>query len=393
MFNYLIFVLLGILIGIITGLVPGFHPNLLATFLLNYLFFPPFESTLIMISAGVTNSFLNFIPAIYLGAPSADTALSVLPGHKFLLNGRGYEAIRLTVLGGLSAIFLFVISLPLIFNIVPAIYPYIEANMALILVIIVIYMFTKDNDINAILIFLLSGMLGYLVLEYNFIGTRYDLFPLLSGLFGISILFNSVRRDPKIPEQNRSMEHTGRKNLISGGIIGYISGLMVGILPGIGSAQATYLTQEISGDRNERRFMIGIGGVNTSNIIFSLIAVYLIGKPRSGIAVAVQDMISNITFSTLIVFIAVLILSAGIGALITLFISKRAIKVFRKINYRLLCILIIFFILGMSLLVTGPKGLIVCLLGSLLGYSSLLADVRRSYLMGSIILPVIIFFI
>lgn len=393
MLDYLFFIVLGIFIGVITGIVPGFHPNLLATFLLNYLFFPPFESSLILIAAGVTNSFLNFIPAIYLGAPSADTALSVLPGHELLLEGRGYEAVRLTVIGGLMAIILLVLSLPLIVFTVPRIYPYIEANMALLLIIVVLFMFTKDKKISSVLIFFLAGLLGYLVLEYNFIGTRYDLFPLLSGLFGISILISSIQKEVEIPVQNKSIEHVGKNNMLSGGIIGYLSGLLVGILPGIGSAQATYLTQEVSGEKNNIRFMIGIGGVNTSNIIFSLIAIYMIGKPRSGIAVAVQEFMPSLGISTLVIFIACFILLAGIAAILTLGLSKKMLKLFRVINYRYLCLTVILFILGMVTLITGIRGLAVCIIGAFLGYSSILAGVRRSYLMGSIILPVIIFFL
>ncbi|MCK5636088.1 MAG: tripartite tricarboxylate transporter permease, partial [Thermoplasmatales archaeon] len=59
-----------------------------------------------------------------LGAPEADTALSVLPAHQLLLEGKGYEAVALSAIGSYGAIIFcflllylirFVIGAPLFF--------------------------------------------------------------------------------------------------------------------------------------------------------------------------------------------------------------------------------------------------------------------------------------
>jgi len=387
------FVLFGALLGIVTGLIPGFHPNLMATLMMGYLFFPPFESSVFLIAAGVTHTFMNFVPAIYLGAPSEATALSVLPGHKMLLEGRGYEAVRLTVVGGLLSFLVVVSVLPFAFLLVPVIYSALESYIHVVLILIIGFMFFKDRSYSSVLIFFLSGALGYAVLTMNFIGTRHDLFPLLAGLFGISMLIQSVRKNPRIPTQNRSLSYIGKRTAVQGGLIGGLGGVLVGLLPGIGSAQATYIAQELTGEGNVREFMVAIGGVNTSNIIFSLLAIYLIGKPRSGVAVAVSRMMAELSFSTVLLFVGLVVVVSGFAAFSTLFVSKRSLSMFRKMDYRKLCIGVMIFILSMSFVVTGWKGVFVALIGSVLGLACILSGTRRSYLMGCILVPVILFFL
>ena len=100
----LIALILGIMIGTITGLIPGIHINLVAVFLLAIstsllLFFPPIALVIFIIALSIAHIFIDFIPTIFLGAPDEDTALSILPGHELLLQGSGYEAVILSVLG------------------------------------------------------------------------------------------------------------------------------------------------------------------------------------------------------------------------------------------------------------------------------------------------------
>ena len=96
----LLAVLIGCGFGIITGLIPGIHVNLVSMMLISmsgYLlgFTQPIVLGVFIIALAVTHTFLDSIPSIFLGAPDADMALNVLPGHKMLLEGKGYEAVKL----------------------------------------------------------------------------------------------------------------------------------------------------------------------------------------------------------------------------------------------------------------------------------------------------------
>ncbi|MEM7821789.1 MAG: tripartite tricarboxylate transporter permease, partial [Candidatus Aenigmatarchaeota archaeon] len=94
----ILFSLLGVLIGIPLGLLPGMHINNILPLILSFSFlFASYNLTVLIVSIAITQIFISFIPSIFLGAPDENTALSVLPGHRLLFEGKGYEAIKLTV--------------------------------------------------------------------------------------------------------------------------------------------------------------------------------------------------------------------------------------------------------------------------------------------------------
>jgi putative membrane protein len=92
----ILFAALGILLGLPLGLLPGMHINNILPLILSlsFLFTSQYNLTVLIISIAVTQTFVSFIPSIFLGAPDENTALSVLPGHRLLFEGRGYEAIK-----------------------------------------------------------------------------------------------------------------------------------------------------------------------------------------------------------------------------------------------------------------------------------------------------------
>jgi len=102
--------IVGILFGTATGLFPGIHINLVAVGLLALLggaYFSGVESLVLVVfivAMAVTHTFIDFIPSVFLGAPEEDSFLSVLPGHQLLKEGKGYEAVVLTLYGSLIAL-------------------------------------------------------------------------------------------------------------------------------------------------------------------------------------------------------------------------------------------------------------------------------------------------
>src|SRR3989344_5219783 len=127
----LIAVLVGLLLGTFTGLFPGIHINLVSVILLSL---SPFLSeyislltlSVVIISMSVTHTFLDAIPSIFLGAPDSGMELGVLPGHRLLLQGRGYEAVVLTAIGSLFAVIMMVAFAPIGFPFIKIIYPLIQ---------------------------------------------------------------------------------------------------------------------------------------------------------------------------------------------------------------------------------------------------------------------------
>ena len=201
-------VLIGCGAGIVTGLIPGIHVNLISLILLSisgYLlgFTSPLVLGVFIISMAVTHSFLDTIPSVFLGAPDADTAFTVLPGHKMLLEGKGYEAVKLTVIGSLLSLILVILIIPMMIPFVPKAYRFISPYMGYMLIFVVVYMILKEINwlkrFWGLFVFIISGILGIIVLSWP--NLNQPLFPMLSGLFGISTLIISLSKKSTIPKQ------------------------------------------------------------------------------------------------------------------------------------------------------------------------------------------------
>ncbi|MBI2574732.1 tripartite tricarboxylate transporter permease [Candidatus Woesearchaeota archaeon] len=134
----LLAIIVGCLLGLVSGLTPGLHINLLAAIILSSL---PFLSShfsilavaVAIIAMSITHTFTDFIPTIFLGAASEDTALAAYPGNELLLLGLGFDAVRLTAVGGLLGLALFSVLAPLPLLVVPLVFRILSGYIGVIL--------------------------------------------------------------------------------------------------------------------------------------------------------------------------------------------------------------------------------------------------------------------
>src|SRR3989344_4795890 len=152
-FEILIAIILGCIMGVITGLTPGLHINLVAVILfgispllLAYTNVVAVASFIIAMS--ITHTFTDFISSTYLGAPSDDTAMAVLPAHKMLLDGMAHEAVKLTVIGSLLCLILTIALSPLLIFAVPKIFNYLKNYIGWILLGIVVFMVLREESLD-----------------------------------------------------------------------------------------------------------------------------------------------------------------------------------------------------------------------------------------------------
>jgi len=326
----LLAIFLGCTAGIVTGLIPGIHINLVSLLLVSlsgYMlgFTSPLVLAVFIISMAVTHTFLDPIPSIFLGAPDADQALNVLPGHKLLMKGMGYEAVKLTVIGSLLSLILTLILIPFMLPAVPKIYSFLQPYMAYILIGVVVFMILKEKGLNGIfwgaVIFLLSGILGMIVL--GFPNLNQPLFPMLSGLFGLSVLITSLNDNVEVPKQRiTEIIEVGKTNKIKAIGAAVFSGSLTGIFPGLGAAQAAIIGMQLVGEIGMYAFMILIGGINTVNFVFSLATFYTLEKARNGAIVAVLEIIKSINLSELIILMCAALIAGGAATFLTLKITR-----------------------------------------------------------------------
>ena len=396
--NILLLSLIGCVIGLFTGMIPGLHTNTLAVLILpiySYFGISPLGASVIISSIMASHTFASFIPAAILGAPDEDTALSVLPAHRLLISGRGLEAVFLMVAGASLAL---LFSIPILFlsmKTFGALYGLTRPFIHYVLAAIVSLMILGERGkkiFYATLIFLMSGALGFLVLDARVLEPQNALLPVLSGLFGVSTLVVSLEKKSSIPQQKHSVATIGVKSMAKFAIIGTLGGLFVGLMPGIGASQAVALTQQVFVISSAESFLVMLGSVNAADSLFSMSALYTVGNPRSGASVAVERLLGNIGINEFLVIIGSILLSSGIAAFVSLKISSRALNAMRKINYSLVSRSVIVFISSLVFLFSGFTGLLVLFTATSIGLLCERLGVKRTHCMGCLLLPTILFF-
>lgn len=380
---------LGVAAGIFTGLIPGVHPNtvVFTTIPFYFIYRPEFSLFMAFISGlSISHTIHDFLPALFIKAPEAESALSSLPGIEMVQEGLGRKAFVLTVIGGLSSSTIFVIVLPILFLVLEAVYPVLNQFMEFILIFFLLFIIFESRSIfNAALIASLSGLLGLSVLSGP--QQQFILLPVFSGLFAVPAVSYSIFRDFEIPEQKDRFQISSSR--IKEGFAGFGSGLIAGVIPGIGAAvSTTFLTPFMDSDREG--FLTGLGGVNTSDILISFLALYLIGRPRSGSSVALQ-MISEVRIPEVFFLIGCSLLGAGLSGILSLKVLDLFLKLVEKVNFRFLGFSVLGLIFSIVFFTTGVYGIVVLLTSGFIGFISLLTECRASC-MAVLIIPALTYF-
>jgi putative membrane protein len=378
----------------------------------------------------MAHTFLDFIPSTFLGAPEAETALSVLPAHGMLLEGNGYRAVFLSAVGSFGAIMtgcILMVPYRLLVNDPVNGYSLLKEVMVWVLIGVVVLMLvteTKkipykmargdDNRIRweegrfsgllgvgaAFLLFLTAGSLGIIALDLKISSPlglpSTALFPLLSGLFGTSTLLESLRGGASVPEQKIERTTLDPKEAVASVTTGGIAGSVVGFLPGMSGGVATVIAMIFRKDPKPSSVILTLSAINTANSFFVLSALFLILRPRSGAAIVVNELVEVTEWGgtmpppELVLLMISALVASCLGFYLTLTLGARLANIMPRIPYDKLAWGIITFIVIMVLAFTGPLGLLVLVVATSIGMIAPLIGIRRSHAMGVLLLPVIL---
>ncbi len=345
----------------------------------------------------------------------------MLPGHQLLMEGKGSEAVRLSAIGSAGAVIvslLMAVPLGIFFmDIYGAINDYIGWMLIFIVVLLIV---TEKGEVvegqgslvyikfkmYALLLFIISGMLGLFAFDNEALmqplvklGEPSILLPLLSGLFGASMLVLSLMTRSELPPQKKDNRFVlPRKRIIRGMLTGSAAGSFVAWLPGVSSAVGTViarlLIREEKGEGSSKEFLISLNGSNTANAIFSLIALYTIQKGRSGAMVAIDKLVNvnEWDVSVIIILLIVIVSVSVISYYTTIYLGDRIAGVLSKVDYSKLCAAVLAGLSIMVLMFTGLFGFMIFLISTPVGMIASFAKIRKTHAMGVILLPVILYF-
>lgn len=390
------FLFFGCVLGTFTGMIPGIHPNTLVPFVtLLYNYLSPQNYLYLLIGMVITHYFINYIPSAFIGVPQDETAVSVLPLHRLTSNGRGYEGIVLCGIGGFIGVLLSVILAFLIFYIgfdLESTYTLFKPYIPYILILLVfLSLIFTDNVFWNSLILLLSGLFGIVVL-YNRFPVDNILTSIFTGMFGIPFLLENIKSE-KIPPQ-RIIYPEVDVSLIKYACVGTFGGFLRIFLPAIGGSQINFFLSKLIRENSIKGFLVSQGAITMSNEVFSILSLLIIGYGRSGTAVAIKNLSIPLDSSIIIP----LVMATGCAFYILITLSQYILKYLSKVNYGKISLyvllLCLFIVVILGYLSKYPiYYFIVFLVASALGILSLKSRGNMSYLMGVLIFPTILYFL
>jgi len=404
---------LGSVMGVFTGLVPGIHTNTLASMML--VGYPAIAASVsgiipeeyvpsavccLIMSASVVHSFLDFVPSVFIGAPDAEDAISVLPGHRLLLKGQGMMAVRAAAVGslvGCSAAIL--LAVPLQYLMINGASEFLDGFTKAILVAVVGVLlyneFLKGNLVIGTVCFLLSGALGYAVMELpipstGILGEGTLLLPMLSGLFGLPILLSSDDGHPMPRQTDDGRDPVG----IVPGIKGVVMGSVAGWFPGITSTVGATVSATIMPDRSPERFISTVASIGTVTSVLSLVTLSVSGGGRSGTVIVISDILGDSVRGFMTEPFMMLLISSAVASLLgfvlTIWAGRMMSGVMNRVSQRTMNRTVIAFVVSLIAATTGIWGIAVMVAALLIGFIPSANDTGRTCLCGCLMLPVLL---
>ncbi|MFT4313067.1 MAG: tripartite tricarboxylate transporter permease [Candidatus Woesearchaeota archaeon] len=395
----LLAIALGVLAGTFTGLIPGIHVNLLTAMLVSssvYLtnYFSTFELVIFILTMAITHTFIGSILSILFGAPDESQYLLALPGHKLVMKGKGLYAIYLTLVGSFTGLIFAIISIPLsiigMMILAQTIRPYIGYILCVAILLLILFE-PKHKRVAAFFFFSCAGLLGIFV--FSLPNIQQPLLPILSGLFGVSLLLESIKTTSQLPTQETYFSKPSFTSTVYPSILSVIAGFFAAFLPGLGSSQSAIFATKFLREQKPEDFLLVVSGINTVGMCLSILTFYLFELSRNGAVVGVQELVGSVSRSEVIFIFCSLLIAASLSFVFAQKIARVFIYLIPKVSYVFLVYGIVLFIIFIVFFFDTFVGLLILATSTILGLSSARYGIAKHYLMGCLLIPTILFFL
>jgi putative membrane protein len=413
------YAILGTLLASTLALVPALHVyNVAGLFVIGALRVSNFISgdalAMLLLGMIVGYAVLNTVPAIFLGAPDDSTVFVVLPGQKYLLESRGYEAAVLTGIGGLGGIAVLLALTPFAINIFGPLKQIITPHLHWILATIIAYMlmaeWPKGGDYGptrlarfldawkglgaGLLTFILSGILGFVLFYKSPVPTEIafqNLLPAFVGLFALPWVLENIMSRTEIPRQHIATSVDAPPGLIARGVAsGALGGLLAAIFPIITGGIGGYLAGHATAQRDDRIFIISQG---TSKVVYYVGALWFFFTPsahisKGGMAGMLSTIYAPTGFGIYYTAVAVIAICGALAFVLLLLYSRAAIWLVSRFDYRYISAATALVLVAVVGVTTGVGGLAIAALATAMGFIPPLWGSRRLNCLGVLLLPV-----
>ena len=432
----LLFAVIGALVAAPLALLPALHIYnvagllILGTAVLGPLL-PPEHIAMLFLGMITSYAILNTIPSIFFSAPDESMVFIVLPGQKYLMQGRGYEAVALTGIGSLGGITALLLLTPLAPHLFPTLRAVLQQHLHWILWTVIAFMVLSEwpkgsdrapagwrrwwdgwrNLVAGLVTFLLSGLLGF-VLMYRSILPVYaayqNLLPAFVGLFAVPWVLQNLLARVELPPQHIARDVDATPGLIGRGVFaGTLGGLFAAFFPvvtgGIGGLIAGHATAQ----RDDRLFILSQGASKVVYYVGGFLLFFVPGLylTRGGMAWMLSTLWRSYTPQTYYIAVAAILLTGVLSYFLLLLLARGVIRVMGKVDYRSVSRAVLVILIGVVMgvpalgeyvgsgdgvaaLRAALGGLTICAVATGIGLIPVLWGARRMNCMGLLLLPI-----
>ncbi len=377
-------------------------------------FVPPERLAMFFVGLITGYAMLNTIPSIFLSAPDDSTVFVVLPGQKYLLQQRGYEAAVLTGVGGLGGVAALALMTPIASSLFPALRAILQPHLHWILWTVIAYMLISEwpkgsdrapaglarwwegwRSLTAGLItFLLSGVLGFMLLYRSLVPVTVayqNLLPAFIGLFAVPWILQNILSRVELPEQHIAQTIDSTPGLIlRGTFAGTLGGLFAAFFPVVTGGLGGFIAGHATAQRDDRLFIISQGASKVVYYVGAFLFFFVPGLhlTRGGMAWMLSSLWSAHTPRTYYLAVAAVVLSGVLSFFMLLLMTRLTIKLIDRVHYRWISLGTLGVLLAIVVSMTGWGGLLICTVATGIGLIPVLWGSRRMNCMGVLLLPI-----
>jgi putative membrane protein len=368
---------------------------------------------LFMLGLVVGYSMVNAIPSIFLGAPDESTIFVVLPGQRYLMQSRGFEASVLTGAGGLGGLAILVLLAPLLPRALPVVRGIVAPHLHWILAAVTAFMllseWPKGSDRGAsrlarfvdawrslaagLLTFLLSGILGFVLFYGGLVPADkafQNLLPAFTGLFAIPWVLQNLLSQVQVPAQYAGTTVDLRPGLLARGVgAGALGGLFAAFFPAVTGGIGGFLAGHATAQRDDRLFIVGQGASKVIYYVGAFLFFFVPGlhMTRGGMAWLCSLLYTPRSPAVYWTVVAAMAISGGLAFLLLLGLSRGAIWLVSRVDYRHISAATLVLLLGGVLALTGWRGLLVAVVATGIGLLPVMWGSRRTNCLGVLLVP------
>lgn len=324
MIEYIVWALLGTAYGMLIGIIPiaGVTTALITVFGMgSYFMADPYLGLVFLTAIVASCASADSYTSILTGIPGASTtAACVIDGYPMAKNGQAARAMGIAITdstfnGVLYAVLAFAL-LPYYGTIIVLFGRPEFLGFMIIALATVGFVASKNVFLSciAILLGLFVGFIGQDVVGaarftfgWQYLESGIGMIPLLSGLFGIPELLWGLKDTKKAAPPNATKDYWNQlwlgfndarkhwRDMVRGGFIGFITGLLPGVGGAVGDFLAYGATKAAHKEKQQIPFgegnpigLIGCEGANNSQKVSSMIPALLFGIPAAPFAAMIM---------------------------------------------------------------------------------------------------------